>query len=202
MTPTQVVEAEQVAKEAIIGEPKDLYVKDDVLFCPAELYLKNKWVQALLPQLESGSSRIGASVGGGVYEPSEVTKSKHGEKVYDHAILTHIAICDIQDAKNSETAVTLIKSHIGAMLNAEETPAASIEASGEMPTIQEIIYGYLGNQEDFLRYAFDVLKSHVTGGATPNHAHCRELFKGLGLEDGAADEFATELIVKTRTGAR
>lgn len=126
---------ESERQRAIIGEPKpgESYTEDGAFFCPAFLYPENTYVRDLVPALKANSTRFGASVGGGAFPPAEITKSRYGPGVFDRAILDHIAICPLHEARNDETMVTLLKSIAGQLGGPEAVAATMRAAAAETP---------------------------------------------------------------------
>ena len=208
-SPAQIAEGERAALKAIIGQPTDMDIDKDVLFCKSELYAENAYVQEMLPALKANSDRFGASVGGGAYKPSEMTKSKYGDRTFDRARLNHIAICPLMEAKNDETHVALMKSmavSMGISSEPESEAGAAPEGEGGLVSaegsslMEEISKSFLHAQPGFMDHLYGVLKSKVVYGDRMDHAKAREFFKGLGMSDEQSEQLATEAVIHFARG--
>ncbi len=82
--------------EYIIGEPLDVAFKGAVTWVKAKLYKAVKLAQAVRDLLASGSTRIGASVGGYIQRRKPLTKSTSGiiKVIWDELAMTYKPVND------------------------------------------------------------------------------------------------------------
>ncbi len=82
--------------EFIVGEPLDVAFKNQGTWVKAKLYKAVKLAQAIKDLLASGSTRIGASVGGYIKRRKSLTKSTSGiiKIIWDELALTYKPVND------------------------------------------------------------------------------------------------------------
>lgn len=200
-TPQLIADGARNAARAIMGEPIDMWVEGGRLFCKSKWYPENDYVREVLPALKAGSTRYGASVGCVAWNPSEMTKSKYGAKVYDRARLDHIAICPLAEAKNDGTRVELLKSAMAAMiLTGEDLPEANPAAVPTpmivepTPAFMNLAQRYLMRQPDFLQMIYTEAESMVDS-VNPDFDKLRAFFLDLGISYDESSRIATDALM-------
>lgn len=109
-------ETPDVRAMAIIGQPEDFYLKENIPICEGFLFRGNPYVDnTILPALKAQSKVFGASVGGKILKKSlyvdPLSKAKGND--VGKVRLKHIAITPLQKAVHQNTSVTLRKSESG-----------------------------------------------------------------------------------------
>lgn len=203
MTPAQIAEASRESAAAIIGEPLRLEVSDG-LYCTGELYATNSYVREVLPALRSGSSRYGASAGGGFFQPSQMTKSSFGERTYDRARLHHIAVCPLAEAKNDETSISLLKSVQAGLADGEPTANAELAtplADEPQPlSLEAMVKGYVLSRSDFKDFLIAQIQQQYSARSA-DQSRLMQLFQDMGLNGEEAREFANITIAELSRSA-
>lgn len=189
-SPSAILDAERARSSAIIGEPIDLDVDKNALFCKADLYPENAIVRdTLTPALKSHSTRFGASVGGGAYPPSEFTKAEYGDRVFDRAVLDHIAICPLKEARNDETMVSLMKSIQANLATREMLPGNNVGLLFDL--LKSFVEGDVEVRDRFQEY----IHQHAVQNIGPNAAELDRFFKSLGIPAAEATELVAEALI-------
>lgn len=200
--PKEKAEMELLSAEAIIGVPsgRGLFQEEDGLYCEAKINAENKYIKPFVPLLKSGYAGLEVSAAGGAYRPNQETIAKHGEKTWDRARLTHIAICPPGEAINDETQALLLKSHLASDLGwGEETPNDSIVTMTMNPS--QAIQEYISEQPGYGEWVIKRLIGAVESGILKrDYVSICTFLKSHGFAESKCDNIAIKLLQATMEG--
>lgn len=204
--PKEKADMELVSAEAILGTPagRGLYQEDDALYCETRINAENKYIKPFVPLLKAGYEGLEVSAAGGAYRPSPETIAKYGEKTWDRARLTHIAICPPGEAINDETQALLIKSHLAHELGwgeeAELNPPNPNVTVLTLTPIQAALE-FVQSQPNYDEWVINRLVGAVESKLlTRDYTAICTFLKSHGLADGKADAIAIKLLQATLEG--
>lgn len=193
--PKEKAENELVSAEAIIGVPsgRGLFLGDDGLYCEARINAENKYIKPFVPLLKAGFSGLEVSAAGGAYRPSPETISKYGEKTWDRARLTHIAICPPGEAINDETQALLIKSHLPSELGWKEDEEP-IPTKFNIDPVGSVLE-YISSSSDYNQWVANRLVGAIDSGLLQkDYQAIFEFVKNHGLSVEKAKQYAIKLL--------
>lgn len=204
--PKEKADNELVSSEAIIGIPsgRGLFQESDGLYCEARISAENKYVKPFVPLLKAGFAGLEVSAAGGAYRPSPETISKYGDKTWDRARLTHIAICPPGEAINDETQALLLKSQIASELGwGQETELNPSNPNVTVLTLTPIqaALEFVQSQPNYDEWVIGRLVGAVESNLlTRDYTAIYNFLKSHGLADSKADAIAIKLLQATLEG--
>lgn len=162
----------------IIGEPLDVRFSDDrKTLVKGFLYKSNDIAQKVWKNIKSGTTRLGASIGGGILKKSENTIK---QVIWDETAITHKPVND-QTMGN----VQIIPFTAFAKALMAGSGVDSSEFFGGRALTHESLQGNLVDLED-PRKLFNVLLSHIRNGEISDYNDMVEFVYSRGYDDVTA----------------
>lgn len=193
---------ERLGNEAIIGIPsgKKFFIEGDSLYCQSKWNAKNPFIAPYVPLLKAGYEGLEASAGGGFYPPKPETVAKYGDKTYDRARISHVAICPAGEAINSETEIKMLKSSIATEFLDEEPMDQSVAIQYPFEKISEEaeqrIFQFITSSLDYKLWATAKLLEKIIPGQTVDYELYYDHFRSYGFGRDYAKKLATQMIIE------
>ncbi|MBE7411404.1 MAG: hypothetical protein HS129_04955 [Leptospiraceae bacterium] len=197
---------EKLGNEAIIGVPsgRKFFTESGNLYCESKWNVKNPYISPYVPLIKAGYEGLEASAGGGFYKPKPETVAKYGEKTYDRARITHVAICPAGEAINDETEIKMLKSSIANEFDIDYSdvpvtdsmiiPVNAIENISEKA--EQRIFEFIINSLEYKLWATNKLLEKILPNQPLDYEFYYDHFRDYGFGRDYAKRLATQMIIE------
>ncbi len=199
---------EKMGNEAIIGIPsgRKFFTESGNLYCESKLNVKNPYIAPYVPLIKAGYEGLEASAGGGFFKPKPETVAKYGDRTYDRARITHVAICPAGEAINDETEIKMLKSSIASEFNLDDYPNDSTIIESKIVTAYQIekisdeaeqrVFEFIVNSLEYKLWATNKLLERIQPDQPLDYEFYYDHFRSHGFGRGYAKRLATQMIIE------